>query len=116
MADLPEVEGGWLFLVVDNEFYALSKAQMKSVATKIVRETSVDAFELLTTLSDSGFVLADIQGPGESSARPDSCACCALNIDRFEKRIAEKREKIQLVRAAEKRAADTIERKLAEKK
>lgn len=101
MPDLPDQPDGYLFLVVDKEFYAMTKPQMLSVATKIPRGNGSDEADVLEALLGLGFVLADIQGPGESSdGRPDSCACVALNIDAFDDRIKDKQRKIEAIRKA----------------
>lgn len=101
MSDLPPDDGdGYLFLVVDKQFYALTKTRLKEMASPVDPEADPDVSELLTSLVDDGFVLADIQGPGESAGRPDSCACVALNIDKFDARITEKQQKIRAIRAA----------------
>jgi hypothetical protein len=95
LPDLPDEPDGYLFLVVDKKFYAMTKKQMLGAATLIERGTGSDESEVLEALVGLGFVLADIQGPNESSdGRPDSCACVALNIDAFDNRIQEKQRKI----------------------
>ena len=95
MSVLPDEPDGYLFLVVDEEFYALTKPQLVKAATKISQEEASDIRDVLEALVGTGFVLADIQGPGETEGgRPDSCACIALNIDAFDDRIQEKQRNI----------------------
>jgi hypothetical protein len=117
LPDLPDQPDGYLFLVVDKNFYAMTKQQMLSVATPIARGTGSDESEVLEALVGLGFVLADIQGPGESSdGRPDSCACVALNIDAFDNRIQEKQRKILAARQKTAAAKKAISKKTKAKK
>ena len=80
MPKLPPNADGYLFLVVDKQYFALTKKQLKSVATPIPDDDGSDISELLNSLVEEGFVLADIVGPGESQVRPDSCACARSGI------------------------------------
>jgi hypothetical protein len=100
MPDLDPTEDGYLFLVVDKQFYAVTKQVVKDHAILIPGDDGSDPSELLNSLVEEGFVLADIAGPGESSVRPDSCACIALNIDKFDDRIAQKQRNINALRNA----------------